>query len=162
MKLPRSTTCARHPLPSFNPLLSTFFAIAIASAQQSEAPARPAKRVEIDKTHQTLRAYEGDRLVFQSRVSTGRWDRSTPSGSFRAGGKYRMHYSRLYQNAPMPFSVQVNGNVFIHGFSYVPARPASHGCIRLPLGDGNPAKRFYEWVEEGTPVEIFGKWEGRP
>jgi lipoprotein-anchoring transpeptidase ErfK/SrfK len=105
-----------------------------------------------------LRAYEGDKLVFQSRISTGKWDRSTPNGNYQAGEKFRMHYSRLYHNAPMPFSVEVSGNVFIHGFSYVPRRPASHGCIRLPLSDGNPAKRFYEWVEPGTPIEISGRW----
>jgi len=119
-----------------------------------------AKRVEIDKTHQILQAYEGDRLVFETRISTGKWDKSTPNGQFKAEAKYRMHYSRLFQNAPMPYSVEVNGNVFIHGFSYVPHRPASHGCIRVPLDGDNPARRFFEWVEVGTPIEISGQWEG--
>jgi lipoprotein-anchoring transpeptidase ErfK/SrfK len=119
------------------------------------------KRVEIDKTSQMLRAYEGDRLVFQTRVSTGRWDKSTPNGLYAAGDKSPMHYSRLYHHAPMPFSVYITGNVFIHGFTYVPAWPASHGCIRVPLDGGNPAKQFFEWVEPGTPVEIIGQWKGR-
>ena len=61
----------------------------------------------------------------------------------------------------MPYSVQVNGNVFVHGFSSVPRFPASHGCIRVPLDNGNPAKQFFEWVEPGTPIEITGHWEGR-
>jgi lipoprotein-anchoring transpeptidase ErfK/SrfK len=120
------------------------------------------KRVEIDKTHQVLRAYEGKRLVFQSHISTGRWNRSTPNGQFVAGEKFRMHYSRLYHHAPMPFSVHVTRNVFIHGFTYVPAWPDSHGCIRLPLNGDNPAMRFYEWVEPGTPIQIFGQWNGPP
>lgn len=125
-------------------------------------PAKPAKRVEIDKTNQVLRAFEGDRLVFQSRISTGRGRKSTPNGTYTAGDKFPMHYSRLYERAPMPYSVQVSGNIFIHGFKYVPGHPASHGCIRLPLeeGDGNPAKQFYEWVETGTPIEISGDWQG--
>lgn len=122
-----------------------------------EPPAPPVKRVEIDKTLQVLRAYESERLVLHSRVSTGRGN-STPNGSYRVQGKQRMHYSRLYDNAPMPYSVQLRGHYFIHGFSYVPNRPASHGCIRLPLTGGNPAKQFYEWVEIGTPVEITGRW----
>jgi hypothetical protein len=42
-----------------------------------EQAALPPKRVEVDKTLQVLRAYEGDRLVFQTRVSTGRGN-STP------------------------------------------------------------------------------------
>jgi lipoprotein-anchoring transpeptidase ErfK/SrfK len=139
------------------------FLLMVAFALRSEAQtdSAPAKRVEIDKTQQMLRAYEDDRLVFETRISTGQWDRSTPNGQFTAGWKHRMHYSKLYHNAPMPYSVQVSGNVFIHGFSSVPRRPASHGCIRLPLSGGNPAKRFYEWVETGTPIEIRGRWGGR-
>jgi murein L,D-transpeptidase YcbB/YkuD len=38
------------------------------------------KRVVIDKTQQMLRAYEGDRLVLESRVSTGRRGRRTLDG----------------------------------------------------------------------------------
>jgi len=139
-----------------------FLAAAVtAAAQQPASPATPAKRVEIDKTTQTLRAYEGDKLVLETRVSTGKWDKSTPNGQFTAGEKDRMHYSKLFKNAPMPFSVQVAGDVFIHGFSSVPRSPASHGCIRVPLDNGNPAKKFFDWVDPGTPIEITGHWEGR-
>jgi len=137
---------------------SVYLAAALtAAAQQSGAE----KHVVIDKTTQTLCAYEGDRLVLETRVSTGKWDKATPNGQFTAGVKDRMHYSKLFQNAPMPYSVQVNGNVFVHGFSSVPRFPASHGCIRVPLDNGNPAKQFFEWVEPGTPIEITGHWEGR-
>ncbi len=118
---------------------------------------RPRKHVVIDKTHQMLRAYEGSKLVFKSHVSTGR-GRSTPSGRFYVQGKERMHYSRRYDNAPMPYSVHLRGHYFIHGFGFVPNYPASHGCIRLPLNNGNPAKKFYEWVEIGTLVIIVGEW----
>jgi lipoprotein-anchoring transpeptidase ErfK/SrfK len=138
-----------------------FFAVAIRlPAQTPTAPTVAGKHVEVDKTLQMLRAYEGDKLVFQTRISTGKWDKSTPNGQFTAGGKERMHYSKLFKNAPMPYSVQVNGDVFIHGFTSVPKHPASHGCIRVPLDGDNPAKRFYEWVEAGTPIEVSGQWEG--
>jgi lipoprotein-anchoring transpeptidase ErfK/SrfK len=99
--------------------------------------------------------------VLESRVSTGRKGKRTPNGSFRVGVKWRMHRSRLYDNAPMPYSVQVHGNYFIQGFASVPPYPASRGCIRLPLTNGNPAKQFFEWVEPGTPVEIVGEWRGQ-
>lgn len=125
------------------------------------ASAGPPKRVEIDKTTQTLRAYEGDALFLETRVSTGRRGHRTPSGDFRAGEKHRMHYSRLYHNAPMPFSVQVSGNYFIHGYKEVPAYPASHGCIRVPLTGDNPAAIFYEWAETGMPIRISGEWQGK-
>jgi lipoprotein-anchoring transpeptidase ErfK/SrfK len=54
----------------------------------------------------------------------------------------------------MPWSVQITGNIFVHGFTSVPRAPASHGCIRLPLDEGNPAKLFFDWVDRGTPVHI--------
>ena len=83
----------------------------------------------------------------------------TPAGEFRAGPvKSRMHRSRLYHNAPMPWSVQVHENIFIHGFRKVPRRPSSHGCIRLPLTGANPAKWFYNWIDLGTPISIKGHW----
>lgn len=118
------------------------------------------KRVVIDKSQQMLFGYEGERLMFETRVSTGRWDRSTPNGFYHAEEKHLVHYSRKYHNAFMPFSVLVTGNVFIHGYKEVPFYPASHGCIRVPLSDGkrNPAKCFFEWVEIGTPIEIRGQW----
>lgn len=112
------------------------------------------KRVEINLRTQTLHAWQGDLLVLQCRISSGR-NNSTPVGAFSAGPfRARMHYSSRYHRAPMPWSVQIRGHVFVHGFSEVPTYPASHGCIRLPLDEGNPAKFFYEWVDDGTPVVV--------
>ena len=102
-----------------------------AGAMHAEGPAAfPAKRVEIDKTQQVLRAYEDNQMILESYVSTGKGD-STPHGRYRVQGKQRMPYST-----------------------------ASHGCIRLPLTGANPARMFYEWVEVGVPVEITGRWQG--
>ena len=112
------------------------------------------KRVEVGLADQRLRAWQGELLVLETRISSGRNGR-TPKGRFRAGPyKAKMHYSKLYDNAPMPWSVQVNGNVFIHGFNSVPSYPASHGCIRMPLDGDNPARFLYEWIDVGTPVTI--------
>jgi len=127
------------------------------SSGESRVRARSAfggpKHVEIDLTNQTLRAYEGNRLVLKTRISSGR-NRATPTGRFSAGWKDADHYSSLFNNAPMPWSVQVRGDIFIHGYTEVPNYPASHGCIRVPLTGTNPAKRFYHWVEAGTPIRI--------
>ncbi|MBK8091672.1 MAG: L,D-transpeptidase [Verrucomicrobiaceae bacterium] len=113
-----------------------------------------AHRVEISLAKQVLQGWQGDRLVIQTHISSGKNGR-TPAGEFRAGPfRSKMHFSSLYQNAPMPWSVQINGNIFIHGFSSVPSYPASHGCIRMPLTAGNPAKFFYEWVQSGSPVSV--------
>jgi len=131
------------------PLLALLFACEMSVA---------GKYVEVDKTSQTLRAFDDGRLVLITRVSTGKRDSWTPNGTFRVGEKYAIHYSTLYHHAAMPYSVQVRGNIFIHGFSYVPQWPDSHGCIRVPLDGTNPAKQFFDWVEPGTPVRITGHW----
>lgn len=122
-------------------------------SNRAQSP-KPGKHVEINLTEQMLRAYEGNRLVMKTRISSGRNHR-TPTGRFRAGWKDADHYSSLYHNAPMPWAVQVSGNVFIHGFTIVPDYPASHGCIRVPLDGRNPAKRFFAWCDRGTPIHVF-------
>lgn len=117
------------------------------------------KRVFISKSDQEIKAWQGDRLVFSSQVSTGRRGHQTPNGDFVAGPyKARMHRSSLYDDAPMPWSVQITGNIFVHGYHTVPNRPDSHGCIRLPVSGANYAKWFYDWVEIGTPVSVTGEW----
>lgn len=115
---------------------------------------QPPKRAEISLAAQRLRAWQGGRLVLDSRISSGRGG-STPAGDFKAGPfKAKMHYSKRYHNAPMPWSVQIRGHVFVHGFASVPSYPASHGCVRVPLDEGNPARFFYEWIDVGTPVKV--------
>lgn len=111
------------------------------------------KSAVIDKAHQQIRVYEGGELVLTSRVSTGKYARSTPDGTFRVGdSKDAYHASAKYNDAPMPWAVHVTGNVFIHG-GEVPDYPASHGCVRLP---SDAAEWFYNWVEPGTVVRIQG------
>jgi lipoprotein-anchoring transpeptidase ErfK/SrfK len=111
----------------------------------------------VNLAKQQLHAWQGERLVLQCRVSSGR-NGGTPAGDFVAGPyKSRTHYSSRYNNAAMPYSVQINGHIFIHGFTSVPKYPASHGCIRVPLNEGNPARFFYEWVDKGTPVKVMRK-----
>jgi hypothetical protein len=119
------------------------------------------KHVEIDKAAQELTAYQGDVVVLKTNVSTGRPGHNTPNGEFTTGYKERMHYSHKYNDAEMPYAVEVNGDVFFHGYTSVPHYPASHGCIRIPLGHKNPAKYLFTWVNHGVDVKIFGayNWE---
>ena len=114
------------------------------------------KRVEVSIKLQELRAWQGEELVMVTPISSGKRGHSTPTGHFKAGpAKARMHYSRLYDNSPMPWSVQINGNIFIHGYRSVPRHPASHGCIRMPLWGRNAAQWFWHWVDLGTPVSVL-------
>jgi hypothetical protein len=117
------------------------------------------KRVAINRDAQQMRAWQGSLLVLDTRVSTGRPDKPTPTGSYTAGPlKTPMLIPRTYDDAKMPWSVQIRGDYVIHGFKSVPPRAASHGCVRVPLTGENPAKWFYEWVEVGTPIAIEDSW----
>jgi hypothetical protein len=48
-----------------------------------------------------------------------------------------MHYSSLYNKAPMPNSIFFNGNIALHGTNAEAqlGKPASHGCVRLSKVD---------------------------
>jgi lipoprotein-anchoring transpeptidase ErfK/SrfK len=77
--------------------------------------------------------YRGDTLIGVTTVSTGRPGHETPVGTFNILQKRREHYSNLYNNAPMPFMQRLTwGGVALHA-GQIPGRPASHGCVRLPL-----------------------------
>jgi lipoprotein-anchoring transpeptidase ErfK/SrfK len=81
------------------------------------------------------------------RVSTARSGYWTPRGSFRPFLLKRMHYSRKYDNSPMPHSIFFRGGYAIHGTGYVRylGRPASHGCVRLAPAN---AARLYGLVRQ--------------
>jgi lipoprotein-anchoring transpeptidase ErfK/SrfK len=83
-------------------------------------------------------------------VSTGRKGYVTPRGVFRPQALRRMHYSRKYDNAPMPFSVFFRGGYAIHATHEVKrlGRPASHGCVRLARQN---AATLFRWIREHGP-----------
>jgi lipoprotein-anchoring transpeptidase ErfK/SrfK len=87
----------------------------------------------VDVSSQTMTVTNGGMVVHVWRVSTARSGYSTPRGSFRPQHLSRMHYSRKYDNSPMPYSVFFRGGYAIHGTGAVKrlGTPASHGCVRL-------------------------------
>jgi hypothetical protein len=122
----------------------------------------PEQWVEVDLSSQRLRGYQGKRLVIETKVSTGKSGFSTPTGDYTAGPEKSKHrVSSKYENAPMPYSVQLRGGYFIHGSSSVPRYPASHGCVRMPLTGMNAAKYFYDWVNVGAPISVRRGWSAR-
>ncbi len=95
----------------------------------------PEGEVEIVVSVPLQRAYvyRGGTLIGITTVSTGRPGHDTPTGTFSILQKRREHYSNLYNNAPMPFMQRLTwGGVALHA-GHIPGRPASHGCVRLPL-----------------------------
>jgi len=86
-----------------------------------------------------------------STVSTGRPGYETPTGAFVILQKHVEHYSRTYDNAPMPYMQRLTwGGIALHAGN-LPGYPASHGCIRLPHGF---AKLLYQLTQRGMTVII--------
>ena len=117
----------------------------------SDAPAAGEPRVVISIGDQMAYLYRGDSLIAAATISTGAEGRATPTGIFPILEKKRIHYSRKYDNAPMPFMQRIDQyGIALHaGFN--PGRPASHGCIRLPA---KFAARLYGVTDVGSTVLI--------
>ena len=68
-----------------------------------------------------------------STVSTGRPGYETPTGVFTVLEKKKEHYSKTYDNAPMPNMQRLTWKGIALHAGNLPGYPASHGCIRLPM-----------------------------
>ena len=106
--------------------------LAEANAVAKKKP-QPAIRIVIDISSQSMSVNVGGWPYGRWKVSTARAGYATPRGSWRPFLLKRMHYSRKYDNSPMPNSIFFLGGYAIHATYYVKqlGRPASHGCIRL-------------------------------
>jgi lipoprotein-anchoring transpeptidase ErfK/SrfK len=93
----------------------------------------PVVQVHVDISSQSMNVRVNGWNYGNWRVSTGRNGYYTPRGTYSVKRLARMHYSRKYDNAPMPHSVFFHGGYAIHATYQTRAlgRPASHGCVRL-------------------------------
>jgi hypothetical protein len=89
--------------------------------------------VVVSKRHQSMSIYEDGELLDVWPVSTARRGYYTPTGTFHPYSYQPIHYSKKYDNAPMPHSIFFSGGYAIHATPHVGnlGRPASHGCVRL-------------------------------
>jgi hypothetical protein len=135
--------------------------------------------IKISRTQQKAFFYKGGVLVGISRISSGKEDHGTPSGSYKICEKDKDHKSSaygvfkdkttgmtvndnvdirvdkippnaIYYPAPMLNFMRVTGGVGMHT-GYLPGYAASHGCIRMPH---HMSEHFFENVKVGTPVII--------
>jgi hypothetical protein len=98
------------------------------------AAAQASVRIEINKSAQLMTVSVDGAHRYSWPVSTGRAGYATPSGTYRPFRLEVDHYSKEWDDAPMPHSIffTKEGHA-IHG-SYETRRlgsPASHGCVRL-------------------------------
>jgi hypothetical protein len=114
----------------------------------NEAAKKAAVRFTVSLSSQTLTVEAADfNAVFK--ISSGLAPEHGTPGSgrcFSPDFMEEMHYSSLYNKAPMPNSIFFNGNIAMHatGAEALLGQPASHGCIRLSKVN---AKTVYDLVK---------------
>jgi hypothetical protein len=124
------------------------------------APASASVVVTIDKSTQRMKVEVDGTMRWIWPVSTGQLGYDTPNGRYTAFRMEADHFSKEWDDAPMPNSIffSPKGHA-IHG--YLNTRrigsPASHGCVRL---EPTNAARLYALVEQqglpNTKVVITG------
>ena len=114
------------------------------------APSGPTLLI-VNVTTQRAVLFRNGVPIAASTASTGRSGYRTPTGVFTILQKRVEHYSRTYDNAPMPYMQRLTWRgVALHA-GQLPGYPASHGCIRLPLGF---ARLLYGTTKVGMTVVI--------
>jgi hypothetical protein len=102
----------------------------------SSVPARADLLIKVDKSAQQMTVTEDGHLLYTWPVSTGRAGYNTPSGAYTPFRMDRDHFSREWDDAPMPYSIffTKEGHA-IHGTNEVNhlGHAVSHGCVRLSV-----------------------------
>jgi len=116
--------------------------------------------ITVDKDAQMMTVAVDGVQRYRWPVSSGIPSRETPNGSFRAFRMEASHFSKEFDDAPMPHSIFFTkvGHA-IHGTDSEGrlGSPASHGCVRLSKAN---ATTLYELVQEqgvlNTTVTLTG------
>jgi hypothetical protein len=119
--------------------------------------------VQVDLYEQTLAAYEDDRLVYATLVSSGLNEWPTREGLFevyarlvtgRMRGAYRADRSDYYFLEAVPWIMYFDRDIGLHGQYWHDGLGfrRSHGCVNLSPLD---ARWLFNWVSVGTPVWVY-------
>ncbi|HEY8077166.1 MAG TPA: L,D-transpeptidase [Labilithrix sp.] len=122
------------------------------------------KWVDVNLRTQTLVAFEGERPVFATAVSTGKEDKEdpekdhkTPPGTFRIREKHiaatmdgDVASDGPYSIEDVPWIMYFNGSYALHGAFWhnLFGMTKSHGCVNLAPTD---AKALFNWTEPHLP-----------
>jgi len=88
--------------------------------------------ITVDLDARVLSIFKGGYEIGAAAVLLGTSEKPTPTGVFPIRWKDKDHYSSTYDNAPMPYTMNLTEDgVSLHG-TKVEKGYASHGCIGLP------------------------------
>lgn len=124
-------------------------------------PALWERHIAVNLSTQWLTAYEGDLVVYDAPLASGRDGFNTPAGQFAIYDKLPMQ--TMQGSVPgeswyvpnIPWVMYVYGGVALHGTywhnMFGSGVRMSHGCINLSMDD---ARWLYDWADIGTTVTI--------
>ncbi|MDP9374332.1 MAG: L,D-transpeptidase, partial [Chloroflexota bacterium] len=119
--------------------------------------------IDVDLSEQYLTAYEGDEIVWEGYISSGKSSDPTPTGTYTIFSKVRVQDMSgpdpnlpggAYFQPEVPYVMYFAGGGYaIHGVYWHSAfgSPRSHGCVGMPLGG---ASFLFNWATIGTTVTI--------
>jgi L,D-transpeptidase catalytic domain len=134
--------------------------IAAALALVPAARARAGILIAIDKSAQQMTVSVDGEQLYVWPVSTGIARYDTPNGAYTPFRMERDHYSREWDDAPMPYSIffTKQGHAIHGSYHRGIGQPASHGCVRLSVAN---AATLYGLVREqgkaNTMVVLTGE-----
>ena len=137
---------------------------AIAAVVCLALPASAKLLIEIDKSAQRMIVSQDGARLYVWPVSTGQRGYDTPGGAYTPFRMEKDHFSREWDDAPMPHSIffTKQGHA-IHGTEHTRniGRPASHGCVRL---EPDNARVLFGMVKQegmaNVRVVLFGAAPG--
>jgi hypothetical protein len=138
-----------------------------------EAVGTGEKHIYVDLSTQTLRAYQGEALFMEAKVSTGKWNK-TPTGEFTIWEKLKATRmsggtgADFYDLPNVPFTMFFEGKNAAAGagFSLHGAywhnnfgHPMSHGCVNMRIVD---AQKLFYWVNPTGETSIVASTKDNP
>jgi lipoprotein-anchoring transpeptidase ErfK/SrfK len=112
----------------------TVAALAAVAGFLAVTPASAEVVINVDKYSQRMTVSVDGVQRWRWPVSTGVCGHDTPSGSYTTFRMEKEHFSKEWDDAPMPHSIffTMKGHA-IHGSMHTKylGRPASHGCVRI-------------------------------
>jgi lipoprotein-anchoring transpeptidase ErfK/SrfK len=107
--------------------------------------------ISISIAQQRMRIYDANGFFAETPVSTGMPGHPTPMGVFSVIQKHKFHHSNIYSGAPMPYMQRITWSGVAMHAGVLPGRPASHGCIRMPMAF---AVKMWNWTRMGARVVV--------
>jgi hypothetical protein len=127
--------------------------LATASTPMPRSHGGAGKRAEILLDRQVALLIRDDRVVRAIAVSSGKPSTPTPPGSYKVYAKIPRWWSVPFREW-LPWALPFVGGIAFHEFGYVPAFPASHGCVRQSFA---VARWTYDFADVGMPVTVLAR-----